>query len=198
MTCTKFLRNGAVVLALALAGSLLGEFQARAEPLENKTFEERRLERANSLRERAKENARAPLRYENVYGPEYNRRYDFYSLGQQIARLAALMQRFADTTGAGRAPEFVPMPPPAWAGGAGPLAVPGLGVAGVYGPDGPTEKSVRLLLEYRLMVAGNPRLRVGAVKENADKVTASVVTADGSLVEKYTIDKKTGAWTPVR
>ncbi len=31
-----------------------------------------------------------------------------------------------------------------------------------------------------------------------DKVTASVVTADGSLVEEYTIDKKSGVWTPVR
>ncbi len=186
------------MLALVFAGSLIGEFQVRAETLEHKTIEERRLERANTLRERAKENARAPLRYENVYGPEYNRRYDFYSLGQQIARLAALMQRLADTTGAERAPDFVPVPPPAWAGVAGPLAAPSQGVARVYGPEGPTEKSVRLLLEYRLMVAGNPRLRVGAVRENADKVTASVVTVDGSLVEKYTIDKKSGAWTPLR
>ena len=195
---TQCLRNGAVVLALVLAGTLLGEFQARAEPFEHKTFEERRNERGNILRERAKENARAPLPYENVYGPEYDRRYDFYSIGQQIARLAALMQRFADAAGAARAPGFVPVPPPAWAGVAGSLAAPGADVAGVYGPDGPTGKSVRLLLEYRLMVAGNPRLRVGAVKENADKVTASVVTADGSLVEEYTIDKKSGIWTPVR
>ncbi len=198
MIRTGYLRNGAVLLALVLAGSLLGQFQARAEHPEHKTFEERRLERANILRERAKENARASLRSENVYGPEYDRRYDFYSLGQQIARLAALMQRFADTAGAGQAPGFVPVPPPAWAGVAGSHAAPGADVAGVYGPEGPTEKSVRLLLQYRIMVAGNPRLRVGAVKEEADKVTASVVTADGSLVEEYTIDKKSGAWTPVR
>lgn len=198
MNRTGYLRNGAVVLALVLAGSLLGEFQARAEPFEHKTVEERHLERANTLRERAKENARAPLRYENVYGPEYDRRYDFYSIGQQIARLAALMQRFADATGAAQAPGFVPAPPPAWAGAAGSLSGPGPGAARVYGPDGPTEKSVRLLLEYRLMVAGNPRLRVGAVKETADRVVASVVTADGALVEEYSIDKKSGVWTPVR
>ncbi len=196
MTRTGYLRVGVLVLALVIAGSVPGE--ARADHPEHKTFEERRNERANTLRERAKENARAPLPYENVYGPEYDRRYDFYSIGQQIARLAALMQRFADAAGTAQAPGFVPAPPPAWAGPAGSLSGRGPGVAGVYGPDGPTGKSVRLLLEYRLMVAGNPRLRVGAVKETDDRVVASVVTADGSLVEEYTIDKKSGVWTPMR
>ena len=50
----------------------------------------------------------------------------------------------------------------------------------MYGPGGPTRKSVRLLLEYRLMVAGNPRLTVGVVRDDGDKVIAQVTTAGGA------------------
>ncbi len=89
--------------ALVLAGTLLGESHARADHSEHETFEQRRHERGEILRERAKENARAPLRYENVYGPGYDRRQDFYFLGRQIARLAARVQRLAEAgAGAGR------------------------------------------------------------------------------------------------
>ena len=105
-----------------------------------------------------------------------------------MARLAAVMQGM----GAGS--------PGAWQGG----AAPGLGSfmntgsVPAYGPDGPTEKSVRLILEYRLMVAGNPRLKVGSVADKGDAVHATVVTPDGSLVEEYDVSKATGAWAPVR
>lgn len=78
--------------------------------------------------------------------------------------------------------------------GGAPLA----SVSSVYGPDGPTKKSVRLLLEYRLMVAGNPRLKIGEIVDHGDRVTAQVVTTDGSLVDEYVVDKKTGVWRPVR
>ncbi|MCF8030203.1 MAG: hypothetical protein K9K39_04860 [Desulfohalobiaceae bacterium] len=41
-------------------------------------------------------------------------------------------------------------------------------------------------------VAGNPNLNIGNVKEKDDVFVATVVTQDGSLVEKLLIDKKTG------
>jgi len=72
------------------------------------------------------------------------------------------------------------------------------GATAIYGPEGPTERSVRLLLEYRLMVTGNPRLRIGKIADDGTSVTAQVVTAEGSLVEEYGIDKKTGVWRPIR
>jgi len=68
----------------------------------------------------------------------------------------------------------------------------------VYGPDGPTVKSVRLILEYRLMVAGNPRLKVGKVTEKGEAIRAQVVTIEGALVEEYDVIRKTGEWRTVR
>ena len=54
------------------------------------------------------------------------------------------------------------------------------------------------MLEYRLMVLGNPRLAVGAVTDQGATIVARVVTPDGSLVEKFEIDKESGVWTPAR
>ncbi len=155
------------------------------------TRQERQHERADALRERAKDNARRNLGYRDVQDPEhgFDRNVDFYSLGQQIKRLGAMIQRLAD-------PAAAQVPPLAKLGTGGPDQP--LDVAGIYGPDGPTVKSVRLLLEYRLLVAGNPRLTVGKVADTGDGIIAEVVTADGSLVEKYAVDKKSGAWSPVR
>ena len=48
------------------------------------------------------------------------------------------------------------------------------------------------------MVAGNPRLRVGEVTAKDAAIIARVVTVDGSLVEEYAVDKRTGLWNPVR
>ncbi|MCP5373403.1 MAG: hypothetical protein H6907_16875 [Hyphomicrobiales bacterium] len=153
------------------------------------TAEEMQHQRAKREREAAAARAASRLGYPTVdYEPEFNRHVDYYALGLQMRRLGALIQQMADPAGTGILPPAgTPMVP----GG-------GQGVAAVYGPDGPTEKSVRLILEYRLMVVGNPHLRVGQVRESGDAVTAQVVTADGSLVEEYSIDRKTGAWTPVR
>ena len=41
-------------------------------------------------------------------------------------------------------------------------------------------------------VAGNPNLKVGEIEEHVATYTASIVTKDGSLVEKLVIDKNTG------
>lgn len=68
----------------------------------------------------------------------------------------------------------------------------------IYGPDGPTVRSVKALLEYRLVVVGNPRLEAGKLTEDENGVVAEIVTKDGSLVEKCFIDKRTGLWKPER
>ena len=48
------------------------------------------------------------------------------------------------------------------------------------------------------MVAGNPKLTVGTVNDEGDKIMAQVTTVEGSLVEQFEVDKNTGVWTPVR
>ena len=141
---------------------------------------------ADAIREAAKQKAKDRIGYPDTYdmfvgGPTSSA--DFYALSQQIARLAALMRVFSQSMETGSAP--------------GTSGLLGTGTP-AYGPDGPTAKSVRLILEYRLMVAGNPRLKVGRVDDGKDRVMAQVVTADGSLVEEYSIDKGTGIWSPTR
>lgn len=193
-----FLSSGLAALLLA-AVFWPGGALVWAEGSEKKTLKERQHQRADFLRERSKNNARASLGYENVYTPEITRDIDFYSLGLQIERLGAIIQSLA---GPGQVQPFIPIPSQGRTGsgvaGTGMDTSVSPGVARVYGPAGPTEKSVRLFLEYRLMVAGNPRLVVGKVREAGNRIIANVVTIDGSLVEKYSIDKKTGIWVPIR
>lgn len=182
--------HGGWLVSAILAAAVFVSWPAAAGDAGAKTRQERQHERANILRERAKENASRDLGYPDVVEPEhpFDRHVDYYALGQAIQRLGAMIQRLANPAGAA--------PPATGLGPGGPDRPPD--VAGVYGPDGPTVKSVRLLLEYRLLVAGNPRLAVGKVADAGDGIVAEVVTADGSLVERYSIDKKSGAWTPVR
>jgi hypothetical protein len=53
---------------------------------------------------------------------------------------------------------------------------------------------VRHFLEHRLESHGNPRLAVGEVTEaGADAITANIVTADGSLVDRLSVDRHSGA-----
>lgn len=163
-----------------------------AEP-STETRQERHHERANELREQAKRRAQSQLGYETIPSDlNFQRNIDFYSLGEQIKRLGDLIQHMASP--AASQPQralssLVPVMP------TGPDQAD---VHAVYGPEGPTEKSVRLILDYRLTVAGNPRLKLGSVKAGKDSISATVVTNDGSLVEEYEVDKKTGVWTPVR
>ena len=173
-----------VIFALFVAGATL--IAAPAPAAEDSPT---RTEKADTVRRAQEGKAERRVGYPNVQDLVISRppdTIDFYALSQQIARLGAYLQMLAQ-----------PLAPPAPPG----LAVPGAPDAesgGIYGPHGPTAKSVRLILEYRLLVAGNPRLRVGDVREAADVVIAQVVTADGALVEEYAVDKKSGAWTPIR
>ena len=166
------------------------------------TFEERQRERADALRERAAARAEARLGYEDAIPSARSRQIDFYALSQQISRLSVLVQRLATSMDAREQQGFIPTAPAVLAGtgslGAQPPGAGATGVRAVYGPDGPTEKSVRLLLDYRLLVLGNPRLAVGTITDEGATIVARVVTPDGSLVEKFKIDKESGVWTPVR
>jgi hypothetical protein len=57
---------------------------------------------------------------------------------------------------------------------------------------------VRHILEHQLAMQGNPRLKLGEVKEaDADSITAEIVTQDGSLVQKYSVDRHTGQFQQV-
>ncbi|MGE0653123.1 MAG: hypothetical protein AB7P12_15445 [Alphaproteobacteria bacterium] len=72
-------------------------------------------------------------------------------------------------------------------------------VRAIYGPDGPTVRSVKALLEYRLVLLGNPRLKAGPVHEKDGWIVAEVVTTkEEALVARYLVNKTTGAWVPQR
>jgi hypothetical protein len=72
-------------------------------------------------------------------------------------------------------------------------------VRSIYGPDGPTVRSVKALLDYRLVLLGNPRLKAGQVYEKDGWIVTEVVTAkEEALVARYLVNKTTGAWVPQR
>jgi hypothetical protein len=79
---------------------------------------------------------------------------------------------------------------------------PGMMGRGMGAPSGDTAAyrerdlgvdEVKSILEHRLEHHGNDRLRVGKVEEkDADVIIAEVETVDGSLVERYAVDRHTG------
>jgi len=144
--------------------------------------------RADLLRQQAQANALAAINTPYPTVPVYGTTIDYYALSQQIARLAAYIQVLAQTS----APQY-----PASTGAFAGLA-PGVDPLARFGPEGPNERTVRIVLEYQLLLAGNPRLRVGEVRREGEGIVADVVTAEGSLVESYAVDVATGVWTPVR
>ena len=80
---------------------------------------------------------------------------------------------------------------------------PGYGPRGYgpgYGPGYGAQANLNLSvddvknqLERWLTWRGNPHLKVGEVKEkDADTITATIVTKDNSLVQSFTVNRKTG------
>lgn len=62
-----------------------------------------------------------------------------------------------------------------------------------------TLDDARKQVEQRLAWMGNPHLKVGTVEAKNDKTyVATIVTADGSLVDTLEIDRATGFMRPVR
>ena len=69
----------------------------------------------------------------------------------------------------------------------------------IYGPKGPTLRSVRALLTYRLVLLGNDRLTTGRVYERDKRIIAEIVTVrEKAVVARYMIDKTTGTWVAER
>lgn len=152
-------------------------------------LQERNFERADYFRERAKVNAQSNLNYPFIpFQTGRSDRVDYVALTHQIQVLAAQLQVLAAE--AARLEQQNNVTPG--------LELPNSGDQGAYGKDGPTEKSVAVLLEYRLMVSGNPRLKVGSVKEDGENIRAQIVTQNGALVDEYLVNKSNGVWTPVR
>lgn len=61
-----------------------------------------------------------------------------------------------------------------------------------------TVASVRTILSARLAMGGNPRLTLGAVTEqNADTIIAEIVTVDKALVDRFSVDRKSGRFTRI-
>lgn len=187
-----------VAMVTAVASVVAVAAMAQSAPVavdDKRTDAERHQDRAEALRRAAQDRAASQLGYPSLRTPlPPALAVDYWALAQQIARLGAAIQSMA---GAGAMPAVPPV-----VGGLGMMpteAGEGLDpVASVYGPDGPTVKAVSLLLEYRLLVAGNPRLRIGKVSDEPGRIVAQVVTRDGSVVEEFVVDKKSGNWTPVR
>jgi hypothetical protein len=73
---------------------------------------------------------------------------------------------------------------------------------GSYGRQGNlnlTVDDVKTRLERWLEARDNPRLKVGEVKEkDADTIVADVVTKDNSLVNRFTVNRRTGVYSPDR
>ncbi len=57
-------------------------------------------------------------------------------------------------------------------------------------------EKARTLVAAHLVMMGNDRLRVGSVEPQGDDFVAEIETVDGSLVNRLTVDGKTGAMTP--
>src|SRR3972149_10293044 len=105
-----------------------------------------------------------------------------------------------------------------WGGMMGPNMMAGPGMWGGYGPDimrgygpgvtGPgwntsgrdlnlSTDNVKNYFERWLTWQGNPRLKVGDVKEkDADTIVADIVTKDNSLVQRFVVNRHNGFFRP--
>ncbi|WP_025900126.1 hypothetical protein [Sneathiella glossodoripedis] len=155
--------------------------------------DETKFEQADANREAARARAESQLGYPYVFRDARDRHVDYISLAAQISELSKIIAILAkrDATPTVSPPPSVPL-----ATGLGRPEGANLTRAS-YGPEGPTIKSVSLIAEYQLLKNGNKRLKLGDVADNGPQITADIITLDGSLVERYQIDKKTGIWTPV-
>ncbi|WP_085902898.1 hypothetical protein [Kiloniella majae] len=153
------------------------------------SLKERQHYQAQQLREASKARVQSQLGYENIYRDPRNRQIDYYALSQQINNLSNIVRSLSETQQTNNA---LSAPPSTLPRALSPVAGPSSN--NIYGPAGPSEKAVRLLLEYQLMINGNERLKVGKIQEDEKFITAEVVTVEGSLVERYKIDKSNGSW----
>lgn len=136
------------------------------------------------------------------FEPKSDKDYD--ALSAQIQQLSQLIHAMQDsepkpTISPASNPLLTPLsissvPPETVAAGATAMSR----LTATYGPGGVTVDSVSLVLDYRLLLTGNPHLRAGDIRDGAADIHATVVTANGSKVEEFRIDKTSGEWFPVR
>ncbi len=55
-----------------------------------------------------------------------------------------------------------------------------------------SEQQAKMMVEHYLQMKGNPNLKLGKLTDQKDYFVAEITTKDGSLVEKFQIDKNTG------
>ena len=124
---------------------------------------------------------------------------DLNAIKEHLRRLGEAISRALDEAARSVDPKSGGTPPgDGGLGGLAPDVRPGE-LRDVYGPGGPTVRSVKALLQYRLVLLGNQRLKAGRIYERDKRIIAEVVTArEGALVARYMIDKTTGAWVPER
>jgi len=155
---------------------------------QNNNTDIQNYKRADYYRQRAQANAQSNLNYPFLpFQTGRSESVDYVALTHQIQVLAAQLQALA-AEAARLEQEQNKIPG---------LELPNNG-QGAYGPDGPTEKSVGVLLDYQLMISGNPRLKAGEVKDEGENIRAKIVTEDGALVDEYLVNKINGVWSPVR
>ncbi|HDM79257.1 MAG TPA: hypothetical protein ENG51_22760 [Deltaproteobacteria bacterium] len=54
------------------------------------------------------------------------------------------------------------------------------------------QEQAKMMVKHYLKMKGNPNLKLGKLTDQKDYFVAEITTKDGSLVEKYQIDKNTG------
>ena len=111
---------------------------------------------------------------------------------------------------------MAPYPAGGWWGMMGPNMMTGPGMWGGYGPGmmrgyGPgfmnpgwntanlnlSTDDVKNYLDRRIAWEGNPRLKVGDVKEkDADTIVADIVPKDNSLVQRFVVNRRNGFFQP--
>ncbi len=183
-----------VFLMFFLVATSFLTFESVASEDDSTSQDQRKHMQADLLRRNSEDNSRSKLGYEQFYQESQRGVQDWSALSYQIQVLGALLQnlsdQFSDPSMRGGASR--PYVPPGATG-----LPPALQSLTMYGPEGPSKKSVRLILEYQLLINGNTRLTAGKITESAISVLAQVVTVDGSVVEEYEINKKTGRWLVV-
>jgi hypothetical protein len=131
--------------------------------------------------------------------PAPSGKIDLNALKEQIRRLGEVFRKAMDE--AARSVESRPRNASPRGGGISGVApnVRRGDLRAVYGPDGPTLRSVKALLQYRLVLSGNKRLTAGRVFERDKRIIAEILTIkEKALVARYMVNKTTGEWVPER
>lgn len=196
----RYLKKGGILPSIfVLTAFFLLQAPVFADDPKGPDKHEREQIKADEYRRRSVFNSRIDLEYPNIYQYPADRSVDYRSLSDQIHRLSELLKKLEREEGrtGDTGERFIPTAPPKVLD-----SVPPGGykddLSYIYGPEGPTVRSVRILLEYHLLVMGNTRLKVGDITDEIQYIRARVMTIDNSPVEEYRIDKKTGIWKEIR